>query len=146
MPEIATETSPNEVRCDVTASTNDVRSVADVRITDVTKAVSALTTEVKTGDLDTSLSYDAPPFVPRSVITETKLLAAFKNQALSSSEFDSGESAGEFLLFPICFRVSHTFLPACFVHFARFAWLRLGHVLSCLDMSEKSPSYRYVGR
>ncbi|KAI5692846.1 hypothetical protein M8J75_002205 [Diaphorina citri] len=90
MPEIATETSPNEVRCDVTASTNDVRSVADVRITDVTKAVSALTTEVKTGDLDTSLSYDAPPFVPRSVITETKLLAAFKNQVLSSSEFDSG--------------------------------------------------------
>lgn len=96
MPEIATETtplsetlvSPHEVSRVIALPPPAKSDPIDVAST----GVGNLSVEPK----ELSLSYDAPPFVPRSVITENKLLAAFKNQVQSSSEFDSGESAGEF--------------------------------------------------
>ncbi|KAL1448793.1 hypothetical protein WDU94_000053 [Cyamophila willieti] len=82
MPEIATETTS----LPSFTSTSENRAVIE--------AVSELTLAPSSG-LDAkdagSLRSDAPPFVPRSVITENKLLAAFKSQTqLSSSDFDSG--------------------------------------------------------
>lgn len=87
MPEIATETTPSA------PVLSQLTSITPSKTIDITKQTAALNLDA----IDTSLSYDAPPFIPRSVITENKLLAAFKNPVLSSSDFDSGESAGEFL-------------------------------------------------
>lgn len=98
MPEIATETTPSA------ELTSQITSITHTKTDDITQQAAQLNLDAK----DTSLSYDAAPFIPRSVITENKLLAAFKNPVLSSSDFDSGESAGEFL-----FAFFLSFCPCC---------------------------------
>lgn len=92
MPECATEVTPEILQKsmnDVTLQNSSVTSQQNTNVTNSRTAHAMVNT--LDNNRDTSLSYDAPPFVPRSLITETKLLAAFKqNASVSSSEFDSG--------------------------------------------------------